>query len=556
MTSNSLLHKYVFGCLCAIIGISSCATKQIVEDITVSFSSAAKTWEETFPLGNGRLGAMPTGDITMESIVINEESMWSGSVWDSNNPEAAKWLPAIREQLLEGNNIEAEKLMREHFVCLDGGGSNPRYGCYQTLGRLEIGIQGFEEEPSAYSRNLILNEGISKTVASFSDGTRIEKEYFVSLTDDVVIVHLKSFGKNLAYSFDLSREKDLEHKSSSFGEVQMSGHLSSGEEGKEGIGYFCKAVTLPVSINEAIIFMCAATTYNCPDPEMKVNQTLSKAKEHSYKVLKKNQQKAFRGYFDRVSVSLPDNKASLYLQFGRYLTIASTACATLPPNLQGIWAEDYSTAWNGDYHLNINLQMNCWPMETGNLSDLSGPITDYVENLVPTGEKTARTFYNSPGWTAAVLANAWQFTSPAEDPSWGSSLTGGAWISLQLWEHYLFSEDMDYLKRIYPTLKGAAEFLQNNLFEFPVNGNTFLVTGPSSSPENSFLIDGKSCAVCAGPYMDTEICYELFSAVIKASSILDTDNEFSESLKESLSRLAPFQISDKGYLQEWLEDYA
>ncbi len=136
-----------------------------------------------------------------------------------------------------------------------------------------------------------------------------------------------------------------------------------------------------------------------------------------------------------------------------------------------------------------------------------------------------------------------------------TSLTGGAWISLQLWEHYLFSEDVDYLKRVYPTLKGAAQFLQSNLFEFPVNGNTYLVTGPSSSPENSFLIDGKACSVCAGPYMDTEICSELFIAVIKASSILNTDKEFSESIKESLSRLAPFQISDKGYLQEWIEDY-
>jgi len=549
------LPSILIACLGIVLGMTSCSKANTAKDVILSFDSPASYWEETFPLGNGRLGAMPTGEIAHESIVLNEESMWSGMHWDSNNPEAAKWLPIIREKLLQGDNVEAEKLMNEHFVCLDGGSTNPKYGCYQTLGLLEVDLNGYDEEPVSYKRELLFNEGISKTVAMFSDGNTITKEYFVSLDDDVVIVYLHSSKKDIDFSFNISREQNASVESLPDGSIQMYGHLPSGEEGVDGIYYYCRALSQPLSNNEAVIFLSAATTYNNDNPETKVNTAIDNAKAQNYSTLKQKQQKSFREYFDRVSVTLPDQKASQYLQFGRYLSIASTAKATLPPNLQGIWANDYATAWNGDYHLNINLEMNCWPMEVGNLSDLSGPITDFVESLVPAGEQTAKVFYDSPGWTAAVLANAWQFTSPAETPSWGSSLTGGAWISLQLWEHYLYSEDKDYLERIYPTLKGAAEFLQSNLFEFPVGDKTYLVTGPSTSPENSYFIDGKRNSVCAGPYMDTQICSEIFRAVIKASSILKKDDAFASSLSESLSRLAPMQISKNGYLQEWLTDY-
>ena len=168
--------------------------------------------------------------------------------------------------------------------------------------------------------------------------------------------------------------------------------------------------------------------------------------------------------------------------------------------------------------------MNHWLMEPGNLADLSEPITKYVEGIVESGEKTAKDFYGTSGWAGHVLANAWHFTSPSEDPSWGATFTGGAWISLQLWEHYLFTKDETYLKRIYPILKGAAEFLRANLFEF---SDGHLVTGPSSSPENGFLKDGQKCNVCAGPTIDTQICREIFSVVEQSSKILDIDMNYS-----------------------------
>ena len=233
------------------------------------------------------------------------------------------------------------------------------------------------------------------------------------------------------------------------------------------------------------------------------------------------------------------DSAALYLQFGRYLFICSSVNAQLPPNLQGIWADAINTAWHGDYHLNINVQMNHWPMEPGNLSDLSEPITRYVESIVQSGERTAQTFYGTDGWAGHVLANAWHFTAPSEDPRWGSSFTGGAWIALQLWEHYLFTKDEDYLRRIYPVIKGAAEFLRANLFEF----DGYLVTGPSTSPENAFRKDGKRCCICAGPTMDTQICQEIFSAVEQASEILKTDSAFANILKSTAAKLPPMRIS-------------
>ena len=196
--------------------------------------------------------------------------------------------------------------------------------------------------------------------------------------------------------------------------------------------------------------------------------------------------------------------------------------------------------------------MNHWPMEPGNLGDLYEPITKYVEDIVESGEKTAEVFYGTSGWAGHVLANAWHFTAPAENPTWGATFTGGAWISLQLWEHYLFTKDKNYLKRIYPTLKGAAEFLRANLFEF---SHGILVTGPSTSPENAFLKDGQRCNVCAGPTIDTEICLEIFAAVQQSSQILNIDRDYARTLKETAAKLPPLKISPNGYLQEWLEDY-
>ena len=545
--------------------------------LKISFDSPALMWEETLPLGNGRIGAMPNGGILKETIVLNEETMWSGCEWDPSNPEAQKWLPIIRQKLLEGDNNEAQRLTLEHFTCTEGGGTNPKYGKYQTLGNFLIDFSEMnfsEKKISEYIRFLSINDAFSQTSFNFEYEGKTAKffrEYFVSIPNNVIVISLKTEVAPLKFSFTLNRTERFEVINNET-VSKMRGLLDSGDEKKDGVKYFSEAKIIKKTDNEAIILISAATDYkkiiekkepiNYDEIISEVENYIEEASKFSYDEIKENHIKEYKKYFDRVSVEIGEkdkngifqqvDQAALYLQFGRYLFICSSLNAKLPPNLQGIWADTIDTPWNGDYHLNINIQMNHWLMEPGNLADLSEPITKYVEGIVESGEKTAKDFYGTSGWAGHVLANAWHFTSPSEDPSWGATFTGGAWISLQLWEHYLFTKDETYLKRIYPILKGAAEFLRANLFEF---SDGHLVTGPSSSPENGFLKDGQKCNVCAGPTIDTQICREIFSVVEQSSKILDIDMNYSKILKKAAAKLPPMKISPKGYLQEWLEDY-
>ena len=567
----------------AMLAIAACSSPSINDSLTLDFDSPAACWEETLPLGNGRIGAMPDGGIWQESIVLNEETMWSGSEWDPANPEASEWLPLIRQKLIEGDNLEAERLTYEHFTCSGGGGTNPRYGCYQTLGRLEISHHDTGRPISQYSRSLSLRD--ARAVTMFKEGPyQVERECIVSIPDDVVAIRLRS-GERNALSLRLTRPENAvltaegntlvmrgtlpsgNEVSQEAGQASQEAPRSTGQtttEANQGISFVCKALVycnghetagadsiLVDDASQTIVLIASATSYNHPDPEAAVDSTLARASRKSFESLKARQREAHRELFDRVEIDLPDS-AAFYAQYGRYLLIGSTARATLPPNLQGIWADGCYTAWNGDYHMNINVEMNHWPAQVGNLPDADLPFTKYLEDIVPSGERTAKDFYGGlPGWTANVLANAWHFTAPAENPSWGASLTGGAWAALQLWEHYQFTLDKDYLQRVYPVLRGAAEFLQASLFEM----DGMLVTGPSSSPENGYFIDGKLCFVCAAPTMDIQICREIFAAVQQASEILGTDSEFAASLSESAGRMPQMRIADGGYLQEWLEDY-
>ena len=565
-------------CALSVTLLLSCNSNNSIQNsvpLDITFSFPAKMWEETLPLGNGRLGAMPDGGITKETLVLNEETMWSGSEWDPSNPEAQKYLPEIRQKLLDGDNLAAQNLMFQHFTCTGNGGENPRYGCYQTLGRFVMDFSemfGADTSFADYSRGLSLNNAVANTSFTFNyNGTKAKfsREYFVSIPQNVIVIKLATENAPLKFSFGFSRGERAECQYNDTLAV-MSGMLDSGDDAKEGVRFLSVAKVLSHSENEAVILISAATDYkqiiehkehNGLEPIRKVVDSVIANCSNDYNLLKNNHIAEYKKYFDRVSANMgradadggvaKTDSAALYLQFGRYLFICSCVNAQLPPNLQGIWADALHTAWNGDYHLNINVQMNHWPMEPGNLSDLNEPITRYVEGLVPSGEHTAKTFYGTSGWAGHVLANAWHFTAPSENPTWGSSFTGGAWIALQLWEHYLFTKDSAYLARVYPVIKGAAEFLRANLFE----KDGYLVTGPSTSPENAFRFNGERCCVCAGPVMDTQICMEIFAAVCQAANVLDTDADYAELLKTTSKRLSPMKISPNGYLQEWLEDY-
>ena len=236
------------------------------------------------------------------------------------------------------------------------------------------------------------------------------------------------------------------------------------------------------------------------------------------------------------------------------LLISSTRKGGLPPNLQGLWAPQIATPWNGDYHLNINLQMNFWGAETGNLSDLHLPLTEYIKSLIIPGQKTAKIYYNSRGWVTHILGNIWGFTSPAEDPAWGATNTAGAWLCQHLWQHYEYTKDKKYLASVYPVMKGAALFFEDMLIEDPNNG--YLVTAPTTSPENKYVtLQGDTVSISAGSTMDNQIIRELFTNVSAAAHILKTDKDWSKSLEIKKAKLAPTSIGKYGQVMEWLEDY-
>ena len=250
--------------------------------------------------------------------------------------------------------------------------------------------------------------------------------------------------------------------------------------------------------------------------------------------------------------------AALYYNYGRYLLISSTRPGSLPPNLQGLWANEPATPWNGDYHTNINVQMNHWPVEPCNLSELYQPLVDLIKRLVPSGKETAKAFYGpeAKGWVLHMMTNVWNYTAPGEHPSWGATNTGGAWLCAHLWEHYLYTGNKQYLADIYPLLKGASEFFYSTMVREPEHG--WLVTAPTSSPENEFYVSKKDrtpISVCMGPTMDIQLVRELYTHVIEAASILHTDSLYANQLKEASAQLPPHQISKKGYLMEWLKDY-
>jgi len=584
------MRKYLSTTAIAVLFTACCTTDNApsYNDI-LSYNSPATIWEEYLPLGNGRLGLMPNGGILNEHIILNEISMWSGSEFDYSNPLAAKSLPAIRQLLFEGKNYEAQQLMYSTFV--PKATSVDSYGAFQMLGDLNLSfyidtIGGISD----YKRSLDMHSGIAST--DFSIGNNhIHREYFASRNDDVITVRLQS-SSPISFSINMSRPERGETKTED-NNLVMSGMLNSGQEDIDGVQY--EAILTPSAITgqykaigdtllfsdvtDVTLLLSATTSYiygECFADSAKA--ILSKATDISFDNLKREHIKTHSELYDRVKINIKglgdrqlttDKRlldyaetsdpefAVLYYNFGRYSLISSTRPGSLPPNLQGLWANQCGSPWNGDYHTNINVQMNHWPLEQGNLDELYEPLIRLVENSVPSGEKSAKDFYgeDAQGWVMHMMTNVWNFTAPGEHPSWGATNTGGAWLCEHLWERYEYSCDTTYLKRIYPILRGAAQFFHSTMVVEPQN--KWLVTAPTSSPENGFFIDGhdQPVSICMGPAMDTEIITELFSNVIRASEIIGSSDELINQLKADLLQLPPLQISPEGYLQEWLEDY-
>lgn len=559
-------------------------------DDVLYYTEPASIWEETLPLGNGRLGCMPYGNITDDKIVLNDISMWSGSEADYSNPDASKCLDEIRNLLFEGKNYEAQQLMYKSFVPKSTSGN--AYGAFQMLADLNVSLSAPEDdEVSSYQRLLNMEEGIA--YVSYSAGkSNYKREFFVSRKHDVIVARYMAYNTDFDITLSLSRPQ-CATSSVEDSLLVLQGELDSGAEGVNGVRYKtylaadygdadCYIDSLGMHINNATcvtLYISSATSLLYDDDyQNKAKEKLLFSLDLTYDELKTAHIKEHSSLYNRVDISLEGNGeahlptdkrilryalsqdpalAVLYYNFGRYSLISSTRPGSLPPNLQGLWANECGTPWNGDYHTNINVQMNHWPLEQSDLGELYDPLVSLIERSVPSGQRSAKAFYGNEaqGWVMHMMTNVWNFTAPGEHPSWGATNTGGAWLCAHLWEHYEYTLDTIYLKRIYPVLKGAAQFFNSTMVTEPENG--YLVTAPTSSPENEFYVDGcdQPISVCMGPTMDVQLIKELYTNVAKAADILGVDSTFASHLRDDILRMPPMQIAKGGYLQEWLKDY-
>lgn len=557
------------------------------------YRQPAKQWVEALPVGNGRLGGMVFGGVPQEWIQLNEDSLWSGAPQDADNPEALKALPEIRRLLFEGKYVEAQNLTYQRLVCKGkgsghAGGAKLPYGSYETLGDLKLTFDGHDVF-SEYRRELDLDTAIARVRYRVGDST-YTREVFSSHPDQTLVVRLTCDkpGK-VSFTASLSRPECATTTSAGADGLVMSGQLFDGSAMNgmkfivrlralnEGGKVTTTADALRVEgANAVTLLLTAVTDYRGKPHEKISDEQLRGAAKKTYAALRNAHVADYQKLFHRVEmdlgstddVNLPTDRrlealkkgdddpqlVALYFQFGRYLLISSSRPGDLAANLQGIWADTIQTPWNGDYHTNINVQMNYWHAETTNLSECHLPLFDLIESLREPGRKTARVHYGARGWVVHTITNVWGFTSPGEHPSWGQFPAASGWLCQHLYEHYAFNRDRTFLRRVYPTMKESAEFYLDFLVEEPKH--RWLVTTPSNSPENRFkTADGQVASVCYGPSMDMQIIWDLFTHCIEASKILDTDAEFRAQLEKARARLAPPQIGKRGQLQEWIEDF-
>jgi alpha-L-fucosidase 2 len=601
-----MIPRFGYALMCIVVGLR-CGR---AAENHVRFDTPATRFTESLPLGNGRLGAMMFGGVAEERIVLNETGMWSGSPQEADRPEAYKALPRIRELLLAGKNAEAEALMNTTFTCAGLGSARGKaakapYGCYQVLGNLRLTFPSAAAESPVtnYRRELDLSEAVAH-VTYDRDGVRFTRDVWVSAPDQVIVITLRSSKRGaLAFELALDRPENASTTAEAPDGLRMAGQLPDGVGGTHGVRFAARVCiadhdgqlstrehTLTLTgATHATILVAALTDIHTfagrrsDDPLATTADDLSHAKQH-LSTLYARHTADFRHYYDRVALQLGEatdprsnagkpqpttparlialaggtndpGLAALFFNFGRYLLISSSREGGLPPNLQGLWAEEIQTPWNADWHLNVNVQMNYWPAESCALSELADPLFAFIASLQVPGAKTAQAYYGARGWVAHVLANPWGFTAPGEEARWGASNDGSAWLCQPLWDHFLFTGDRAFLARAYPILKGSAQFYLDSLIEEP--SHHWLVTAPSNSPENSFrLPSGQVAHICMGPTIDQQLLRYLFDACIQAGALLNVDADFRRELAEKRARLAPTRIGSDGRVMEWLEEYA
>jgi alpha-L-fucosidase 2 len=556
-------------------------------------------WLNALPLGNGSLGVMVFGDVNRERLQLSEESMWSGSPDDNDNPEAAAAFPEIRRLLFEGKYKEATELTNKTQICKGlgsghGNGAKVPFGCFQTLGDLWID-NGRQSPYTNYYRELDLENAVVRVRYSQED-VNFEREIFTSQPDQVMVARFTADKPGqISFTCTLTRPERYTTYSEN-DQLIMSGVLFDGKGG-DGLQYMTrlKAVNkngkirfednkmIVENADEVTLFLSASTDYVLDYPVYKgrdykniTQQNIEKATGKTFEELKEAHKNEYRNYFQRVTLNLATEKTDtvatddrivrfrqtgsdlhlteLIFQYGRYLLISSSRPGTLPANLQGIWANKIQTPWNGDYHTDVNIEMNYWPAEVTNLSEIHLPLFDLIESFVEPGKKTAEIQYNLNGWVIHPITNVWGYTSPGEAASWGMHTGAGAWICSHIAEHYAFTGDKDFLERMYPVLQSSVEFYIDWLVEDPKSGK--LISGPAVSPENTFIApDGSRSQISMGPAHDQQVIWQLFTDYLMVSKELGIENDFTGKVAKAKDKLAGPEIGSDGRLMEWADEF-
>lgn len=552
------------------------------------YDQPAENWEEALPIGNGRLGAMIFGTVNKEHLQLNEETVWAGEPGNNLPTGFKEILPKVRKLIFEGKYKEAQDLTMTRIPRHAPEGNN--YGMpYQTVGDLWLDFPD-QGEVKYYYRDLDIANAIS-SVSYEAGGVHYEREYLSTAVDQVIAIRLTA-DKDGKISFTLKATSPHTVKNIAVdGETLVLSGKGESRENKKGKVEF-NARFLPViddgkivktdstlqveNANSATIYVSIGTNFkNYKDisgnAEQVAENNLKKAAEKSYDEIKRAHIGHYRKYFDRVKLDLgvtdsiknPTDQrikdfktgndpqlVSLYFQFGRYLLISSSQPGTQPANLQGIWNYQLSPPWDSKYTVNINTEMNYWPAEPTNLSEMAEPLFSMIKDLSVTGQDAAQVMYGARGWVLHHNTDIWRITGPVDGAFYGMWPMGGAWLSQHLWYHYLYSGDQKFLADVYPILKGAAMYFVDVLQPEPTHN--WLVVAPCMSPENSHQ---SGVSMAAGNTMDNQLVFDVFSNLIAASKVLGQDTAFADTVKMKLDRLPPMQVGQHGQLQEWLKDW-
>ena len=570
--------------------ISLCITHYaLCVEYKLWYDQPAQTWTQALPVGNGVIGGMVFGTPAVEHIQLNEETIWAGQPNNVVNPNAKETLPEVRRLIFEGKYKEAQELANAKVMPVAVGKNMGMP--YQPFGDLYIAMPGHADYTD-YERWLDLDNAQS-VVRYTVDGVRYEREVITPLGgQNVIAIHMTASEKGkLTFTANMTtphenplirtegQEAVLEGVSSKHeslkGKVRFMGRMAvQTKGGKTSCAGGCISV---VGADEATLYLAIGT--NVKNYKDITGNEVAQSKERlhnamalGYDALKEKHEETYHKYYDRVKLELGEDKykgvstskriemfgtrtdnylVATYFQFGRYLLISSSQPDNMnPANLQGIWNDKMFPSWDSKYTTNINLEMNYWPSEVTNLTEMNEPLFKLIREIYEQGKQTARDMYGVEGWVLHHNTDQWRITGPVDHAQTGLWPMGAAWLCRHLWEHYLYTQDKTFLRQYFPIMLDAARFFTQTLVKHPTMG--YLVVCPGESPEHGGK--GRPTPMDAGVTMDNQIITDLYSEVLAAAKVLGNNNPLLSTISDQLKQIPPMQIGSWGQLQEWLDD--